>query len=200
MTFRLSLCCKKMNTIFSKIVFLFFIIFSFPPNSYSFVTVLGKGDASLCYQSAKTGTGGISAINTCLSAINDIALTQKDLYATYVNLGIIYNNSKKPDNAIEFLNKGLEFDGTLPESLLSLGNSFYLKKNYEKAIKFYDQSLDKGLNDISAVYFNKGLVYERMSNVDLAVEFYKKAVELKPQYYDYFEKRARLQRSGEWTN
>ncbi len=123
-----------------------------------------------------------------------------DLYATYVNLGIIYNNSKKPDNAIEFLNKGLEFDETLPESLLSLGNSFYLKKNYEKAIELYDQSLDKGLNDISAVYFNKGLVYERMSNVDLAVEFYKKAVELKPQYYDYFEKRARLQRSGEWTN
>jgi tetratricopeptide (TPR) repeat protein len=75
-----------------------------------------------------------------------------------------------------------------------------LKKNYEKAIELYDQSLDKGLNDISAVYFNKGLVYERMSNVDLAVEFYKKAVELKPQYYDYFEKRARLQRSGEWTN
>ena len=75
-----------------------------------------------------------------------------------------------------------------------------MKKNYEKAIELYDQSLDKGLNDISAVYFNKGLVYERMSNVVLAVEFYKKAVELKPQYYDYFEKRARLQRSGEWTN
>ena len=33
-----------------------------------------------------------------------------------------------------------------------------------------------------------------------AVKFYKKAVELKPQYYDNFEKRARLQRSGEWTN
>ena len=189
-----------MSKVINKAAFLFLVIFSFQPNSYAFVTVLGKGDASLCYQSAKTGTGGISAINTCLSAINDIALTQKDLYATYVNLGIIYNNSKKPDNAIEFLNKGLEFDETLPESLLSLGNSFYLKKNYEKAIELYDQSLDKGLNDISAVYFNKGLVYERMSNVDLAVEFYKKAVELKPQYYDYFEKRARLQRSGEWTN
>ena len=79
-------------------------------------------------------------------------------------------------------------------------NIEYNGKNYEKAIELYDQSLDKGLNDISAVYFNKGLVYERMSNVDLAVEFYKKAVELKPQYYDYFEKRARLQRSGEWTN
>ena len=112
-----------MSKVFNKIAFLFLIIFSFQPNSYAFITVLGKGDASLCYQSAKTGTGGISAINTCLSAINDIALTQKDLYATYVNLGIIYNNSKKPDNAIEFLNKGLEFDETLPESLLSLGNS-----------------------------------------------------------------------------
>ena len=130
-----------MSKVFNKTAFLFLVIFSFQPNSYAFVTVLGKGDASLCYQSAKTGTGGISAINTCLSAINDIALTQKDLYATYVNLGIIYNNSKKPDNAIEFLNKGLEFDETLPESLLSLGNSFYLKKNYEKAIELYDLSL-----------------------------------------------------------
>jgi len=189
-----------MSKIFTKIVLLFLIIFLFQPNSYAFITVLGKGDASLCYQSAKTGTGAVTAVKACLSAINDNALSRKDLYATYVNLGIIYNNSKKPDNAIKFLNKGLEFDGTLPESLLSLGNSFYLKKDYEKAIELYDQSLDKGLNDISAVYFNKGLVYERMSNVDLAVEFYKKAVELKPQYYDYFEKRARLQRSGEWTN
>ena len=189
-----------MNKICIKTSIFFLVVFFIQPSSFAFITVLGKGDASLCYQSAKTGTGGITAVNTCLSAINEVGITQKNLYATYVNLGIIYNNSKKPDNAIEYLNKGLEFNGTLPESLLSLGNSFYLKKNYEKAIELYDQSLDKGLNDISAVYFNKGLVYERMSNVDLAIKFYKKAVELKPQYYDYFEKRARLQRSGEWTN
>ena len=189
-----------MIKIFNKIIVLFLIIFCIQSKSYAFITVLGKGDASLCYQSAKTGTGGITAVNTCLSAINDISLTQKDLYASYVNLGIIYNNSKRPDSAIEYLNKGLEYSETEPESLLSLGNSFYLKKNYEKAIELYDQSLNKGLNDISAVYFNKGLVYERLSNVDLAIKFYKKAVELKPQYYDYFEKRARLQRSGEWAN
>jgi len=189
-----------MNKNFTKISIFSLVILLIQPNAFAFITVLGKGDASLCYQSAKTGNGGITAVNTCLSAINDMSLTQKDLYATYVNLGIIYNNAKKPDNAIEYLNKGLEYNGTLPESLLSLGNSFYLKKNYEKAIQLYDQSLDKGLNDISAVYFNKGLVYERMSNVDLAVKFYKKAVELKPQYYDYFEKRARLQRSGKWIN
>ena len=189
-----------MIKIFNRIIVLFLIIFCIQPNSFASVIVLGKGDASLCYQSAKTGTGGVTAVNTCLSAINDIVLTKKDLYATYVNLGIIYNNSKKPDRAIEYLNKGLEYNETEPESLLSLGNSFYLKKNYEKAIELYNQSLNKGLNDISAVYFNKGLVYERLSNVDLAIKFYKKAVELKPQYYDYFEKRARLQRSGEWAN
>ena len=200
MTSRLSFYCNDMIKISNRITLLFLMFFIIQSNSYASITVLGKGDASLCYQSAKTGTGGISAVNICLSAINEIGITQKNLYATYVNLGIIYNNSKKPDNAIEYLNKGLEFNGTLPESLLSLGNSFYLKKNYEKAIELYDQSLDKGLNDISAVYFNKGLVYERMSNVDLAIKFYKKAVELKPQYYDYFEKRARLQRSGEWIN
>ena len=200
MTFQQTFYYKKMLKIYNKLLVLFLVFFSIQPNSHAFITVLGRGDASLCYQSAKAGTGGITAVNTCLSAINEIGITQRDLYASYVNLGIIYNNSKKPDNAIEYLNKGLEFDETLPESLLSLGNSFYLKKNYEKAIELYDESLDKGLNDKSAVYFNKGLVYERMSNVSLAIEFYKKAVELKPQYYDYFEKRAKLQRSGEWTN
>jgi len=189
-----------MIKLFHKILFFFLFNFIIQTNSYAFITVLGKGDASLCFQSAKTGTGGVTAVNTCLSAINDVGLTQKDLYATYVNLGIIYNNSKKPDNAIKYLNKGLEYKNTIPESLLSLGNSFYLKKNYEKAIELYDQSLDKGLNDVSAVYFNKGLVYERLRNVDLALQFYKKAIELKPQYYDYFEKRARLQKSGEWLN
>ena len=60
--------------------------------------------------------------------------------------------------------------------------------------------LDEGLNDISAVYFNKGLVYERLNNVNLAVDYYKRAIDLKPQYYEYFEKRARMQRSGEWVN
>ena len=189
-----------MIKLFHKILIFFLFNFIIQANSYAFITVLGKGDASLCFQSAKTGTGGLTAVNTCLSAINDVGLTQKDLYATYVNLGIIYNNSKKPDNAIKYLNKGLEYKNTIPESLLSLGNSFYLKKNYAKAIELYDQSLDKGLNDVSAVYFNKGLVYERLRNVDLALQFYKKAIELKPQYYDYFEKRARLQKSGEWLN
>ena len=141
-----------MIKVFNKIIVLFLIIFCIQSKSYAFITVLGKGDASLCYQSAKTGTGGVNAVNTCLSAINDIGLTQKDLYATYVNLGIIYNNSKRPDSAIEYLNKGLEYNETEPESLLSLGNSFYLKKNYEKAIELYDQSLNKGLNDICLLY------------------------------------------------
>ena len=84
--------------------------------------------------------------------------------------------------------------------MLSIGNSHYIKKNYDKAIEFYDKSLEKGLNDISAVYFNKGLVYERLNNVNLAVDYYKRAIDLKPQYYEYFEKRARMQRTGEWVN
>ena len=168
--------------------------------SFAAVTVLGKGDASLCYQAAKFGHGGRSSVKHCLIAINDLAITKKNLGATYVNLGIIYNNSKKPDEAIKYLSKGTEFQDTIAEALLSIGNSHYIKKNYDKAIEFYDKSLDEGLNDISAVYFNKGLVYERLNNVNLAVDYYKRAIDLKPQYYEYFEKRARMQRSGEWVN
>jgi len=187
------------NYIFKLTVFIITIVF-LQNYSFSAVTVLGKGDASLCYQAAKFGYSGKSSIKHCLTAINDIAITKKNLGATYVNLGIIYNNSKKPDDAIKYLNKGTEFQDTIAEAMLSIGNSHYIKKNYDKAIEFYDKSLDKGLNDISAVYFNKGLVYERLNNVNLAVDYYKRAIDLKPQYYEYFEKRARMQRTGEWVN
>jgi len=187
------------NYIFKLTVFIITIVF-LQNYSFSAVTVLGKGDASLCYQAAKFGYSGKSSVKHCLTAINDIAITKKNLGATYVNLGIIYNNSKKPDDAIKYLNKGTEFQDTIAEAMLSIGNSYYIKKNYDKAIEFYDKSLDKGLNDISAVYFNKGLVYERLNNVNLAVDYYKRAIDLKPQYYEYFEKRARMQRTGEWVN
>ena len=187
------------NYIFKLTVFIITIVF-LQNYSFSAVTVLGKGDASLCYQAAKFGYSGKSSVKHCLTAINDIAITKKNLGATYVNLGIIYNNSKKPDDAIKYLNKGTEFQDTIAEAMLSIGNSHYIKKNYDKAIEFYDKSLDKGLNDISAVYFNKGLVYERLNNVNLAVDYYKRAIDLKPQYYEYFEKRARMQRTGEWVN
>ena len=76
-----------MNKICIKTSIFFLVVFFIQPSSFAFITVLGKGDASLCYQSAKTGTGGITAVNTCLSAINDMSLTQKDLYAvSYTHL------------------------------------------------------------------------------------------------------------------
>jgi len=188
------------KNIISASLLTFVFLFMAQKNVFAYITVLGEGDVSICYKSAKSGQGGISAINSCLSAINEVGITKKNLYATYVNLGIIYNNSKRPDQAIKVLNKALEYDKTIAESLLSLGNSFYIKKNYEEAIKLYDQSLNRGLKDISAIYFNKGLVYERLNDIKLAVNFYQKAIEIKPEYYDYFQKRARLQRTGEWDN
>ena len=91
----------------------------------------------------RIGHGGRSSIKHCLTAINDLAITKKNLGATYVNLGIIYNNSKKPDEAIKYLNKGTEFQDTIAEALLSIGNSHYIKKNYEKAIEFMINHLMK---------------------------------------------------------
>ena len=47
------------------------MFFIFQSNSYASITVLGKGDASLCYQSAKTGRGGITAVDSCLYRLYD---------------------------------------------------------------------------------------------------------------------------------
>ena len=181
------------------LILIFLSISLFHPSTFAYVTVLGKGDAALCYQAAKFGYSNKSSLQYCFRAVDDVTITKRNLYATYVNIGIIFNNSKKPDEAIKFLSKGLENDRTRSESLLSLGNSSYLKRNYQKALEYYDKSAEEGLKDISAVYFNKGLVYEKLSNVDLAVEYYKKALNLKPKYSEYFEKRARLMNANDWV-
>ena len=76
-----------------KLIIFVLTIILFQNYSFAAVTVLGKGDASLCYQAAKFGHGGRSSVKHCLIAINDLAITKKNLGATYVNLGIIYNNS-----------------------------------------------------------------------------------------------------------
>jgi len=181
------------------LILIFLSISLFHSGAFSYVTVLGKGDAALCYQAAKFGYSNKSSLKYCFTAIDDVTITKRNLYATYVNIGIIYNNSKKPDEAIKFLNKGLENDRTRSESMLSLGNSSYLKRNYQEALEYYDKSAEEGLKDISAVYFNKGLVYEKLNNVNLAVEYYKKALNLKPKYSEYFEKRARLMNANDWN-
>ena len=185
---------------FNKLIIFSFLIFLGSSNLNAAVTVVGSSDALICYKHAKYGYTTQSSIFTCLKAISDKTISKKDLDATRINLGIIYNNKSKPRLALEQFEIAFKNESMKAEVLLNQGNSLLLLKNYKGALEKYQASYENNLDDISAIYFNKGMAHEYLGNIDEAVSFYKKAVTLNPSLIDYFEnKRRKLKEAGLWN-
>ena len=173
------------------------ILFSFIQitNSSASVTVIGDTDAARCYNHAKQGFSSRSSINICLSSLSEKPSVEANVYATRVNLGIIYNNSRKPNLALEQFNIAIKYESFKAETLLNQGNSLYLLNDFTGALAKYDEALENNIRDISSAYFNKGLVFEKMGNKQDAVLFYKKAVSINPDLMIRFDERIRLDKS-----
>ena len=185
---------------FNKLIIFSFLIFLGSSNLNAAVTVVGSSDALICYKHAKYGYTTQSSVFTCLKAISDKTISKKDLDATRINLGIIYNNKLKPRLALEQFEIAFKNEKMKAEVLLNQGNSLLLLKNYKGALEKYQASYENNLEDISAIYFNKGMAHEYLGNIDEAVSFYKKAVTLNPSLIDYFEnKRRKLKEAGLWN-
>ena len=185
---------------FNKLIIFSFLIFLGSSNLNAAITVVGSSDALICYKHAKYGYTTQSSVFTCLKAISDKTISKKDLDATRINLGIIYNNKLKPRLALEQFEIAFKNEKMKAEVLLNQGNSLLLLKNYKGALEKYQASYENNLEDISAIYFNKGMAHEYLGNIDEAVSFYKKAVTLNPSLIDYFEnKRRKLKEAGLWN-
>ena len=185
---------------FKKFITFSFLIFFGSGNLSAAVTVVGSSDAHICYKNAKYGYTTQSSIFTCLKAISEKTISKKDLDATRINLGIIYNNKSKPRMALEQFEIAFKNESMRAEVLLNQGNSLLLLKDYNGALEKYQASYENNLEDISAIYFNKGMAHEYLGNIDEAVSFYKKAVTLNPSLIDYFEnKRRKLKEAGLWN-
>lgn len=185
---------------FNKLIIFSFLIFLGSSNLNAAVTVVGSSDALICYKHAKYGYTTQSSVFTCLKAISDKTISKKDLDATRINLGIIYNNKSKPRLALEQFEIAFKNETMRAEVLLNQGNSLLLLKDYTGALEKYQASYENNLEDISAIYFNKGMAHEYLGNIDEAVNLYKKAVTLNPSLIDYFEnKRRKLKEAGLWN-
>tara|TARA_B100001079_G_scaffold68161_1_gene58176 strand:+ start:346 stop:930 length:585 start_codon:yes stop_codon:yes gene_type:complete len=185
---------------FKKFITFSFLIFFGSGNLSAAITVVGSSDAHICYKNAKYGYTAQSSIFTCLKAISEKTISKKDLDATRINLGIIYNNKSKPRMALEQFEIAFKNESMRAEVLLNQGNSLLLLKDYNGALEKYQASYENNLEDISAIYFNKGMAHEYLGNIDEAVSFYKKAVTLNPSLIDYFEnKRRKLKEAGLWN-
>ena len=71
------------------------------------------------------------------------------------------------------------------------GNAYALKRDYDLAIKDYDESIKINADDIKAFY-NRGLAYKKKGEHDRAIADFEAAIKLDPYYTSAFVARAQV--------
>lgn len=97
--------------------------------------------------------------------------------------------------------KALEYDADNEKAKYNLANALQRQKKYDEAAKLLDDlagsSKDNSLK--SAAYYNQGVAYTKMQNLDASIESYKKALRLNPNDREAREnlEKALLQRKNQ---
>jgi len=114
----------------------------------------------------------------------------------YQGKGTVADTAK----SIEILKEGIK---AYPEDNISLMlelTNYYLKNNLSKdAMTYLDEAIKKDNKNIS-LYHAKGTLYDKMKDMDNAIVWYKKALEIKADYFDsnynagalYYNKAAKI--------
>ena len=106
-----------------------------------------------------------------------------------------YEDLEEGGKAKQYYEKLAEGTNTKLDALINLGDLKRQSENYDDAIDYYTQALNYGLADAEAqkadidpsfwaIYFARGVSYERLGKWDLAEKDLKKALEIQPDQPD----------------
>ena len=152
----------------------------------SMTVIGGSSNAVSCYHAATVAaqihyTSQREADN-CTYALDYGNLSFRDHAATLVNRGIIYMALEKYENAIKDYDTAKRLMPDFGEIYINVGNVFFLGKVYDKAIKEYTQAIEKNLTRDHVAYFNRGMAYEKLGDLEHAEIDYRTAIELLPEW------------------
>ena len=97
--------------------------------------------------------------------------------AAYFGIGVIYDQQNKPDEALKMYRIALNFSKWNQVFLSNLGDQYYLRKDYQKAIEQYDLLLT--LDDrLLPVYYTVSNAYRLKGNLEQARKDQEKLIKL----------------------
>jgi tetratricopeptide (TPR) repeat protein len=97
------------------------------------------------------------------------------------NLGVIYLDQKKLDEAEQAFARAVEIDPEFKTGYMNLGVVYDRKNQLERALEMYKIVLQK-YPDYPLGIINLGIGYRRLNRLDEAMEQFQKAVKVKPDY------------------
>jgi tetratricopeptide (TPR) repeat protein len=100
----------------------------------------------------------------------------------YNKVGIAYHQLQQLDSAKKNYEQALKLRRDYSEALNNIGTVYYAKKNYRRAISYYNRALR--LNESASVYSNLGTAYFALKQYDRATGAYQMAFNLDPEVFE----------------
>ena len=160
------------------------------------ITVFGGGWGEACWRAALASTfihmdsaveeahWKADSIGHCDEAIASAGLGPRDLAATYVNRSILEMSRENYAVAEKNLDSALAIIPKLAEAHVDLGSTMINMKRYEEGVKETELGLSLGSKEPARGYYNLGIAYERLGNLQKAYESYRQSSALDPKWQE----------------
>lgn len=125
---------------------------------------------------------------------------------SWIQLGQVYYDQGKLNDALDAYKKALSIDATDPDVYRSMAQCYYISKKYETAIKYfkYAKQYASSNTDTSLIDENIGICYHKLNRFDEAYPYLKTAFEANPKIkgnlYNFISVCANLDKKEEARN
>ena len=168
------------------------------------IAVFGDGWGEACWRAALASTfihmdsaveeahWKADSIANCDNALSGSTLDLKDRAATWVNRGILEMSRESYKAAEDNFHSALIYIPKLPEAHVDLGSTLINQHRYPEGVKETELGLGLGSKEAQRGWYNLGIAYERMGDLQKAYESYRQAAALDPKWQDPKDEMARF--------
>lgn len=135
--------------------------------------VVHYGLATACFM--------LQDFNGAIYHFNEVLRLEPQKVGAYINLGAVYNQMNKPDEAIQVLRQALKLDMKRPEAYYNLGLAHRLKGQLELALQAYREALHLNPKFMDA-HFNLGNTLQDLGRYAAAISHYKQCLDIDPHF------------------
>lgn len=148
------------------------------------ITVIGGGLGQACYEAVEYARLAPSqALAICDLALDEERLTRRDRAATLTNRGILHMRDGRNQRALYDYQRSLTLMPDLVETKVNVGAALYGLKRYPEALQMLTEGIATESVDAKATgYYNRGLVHEKLGDLQKSYEDFREALKLKPDF------------------
>ena len=158
------------------------------------ITVLGAGNARMCYLAAESQlTPGRAELRRCDDAVTEEVTNPEVAVATHVNRGILRLRRGDVAGALADFDAATALNPDEPEAYLNRGSAMLRQQQVAAAITQYDTAIAKQTRRPDLAYYARGVAHEEAGNLSAAYRDYKQASQLAPRWDQPRRELARFQ-------